>query len=217
MSLLHRTIESIKPLNKEYSEYASKQLDNLIKPKGSLGRLEEFARSVVAITENKKPDLNKKAVFVLAGDHGVVEEGVSAYPREVTKEMVYNFLRGGAGINAISRHTGVDVFVVDIGVSWSFEKIDELITRKINFGTKNLAKEPAMTTGEALRSVEAGIGLANEGIEKGYKFLAVGDMGIGNTTASAAVICASTGLEPEEVVGHGTGIDNQVWKHKVEV
>ncbi|MBI2487774.1 MAG: nicotinate-nucleotide--dimethylbenzimidazole phosphoribosyltransferase [Deltaproteobacteria bacterium] len=217
MSLLHRTIESIKPLNKEYIAYASERLDNLTKPKGSLGKLEEFARQVVAITENKKPSLDKKAVFVLAGDHGVVEEGVSAYPREVTREMVYNFLRGGAGINALARHAGADVFIVDMGVDWYFEKTEGLITRKIKAGTKNLAKEPAMTNGEAIRSIEAGIGLAKEAVERGYNFIGVGDMGIGNTTSSSAVICAFTGLNPEELVGHGTGIDNQVWKHKVEV
>lgn len=217
MSLLHRTIESIKPLNMQYIEYASERLDNLTKPKGSLGKLEDFVKRIVTITENSKPSLDKKAVFVLAGDHGVVEEGVSAYPKEVTKEMVYNFLRGRAGINALSRHTGADVFVVDIGVSWGFEKTAGLITRKINFGTKNLAKEPAMTSDEAIKCIDVGIEIAKDAVERGYNFIAVGDMGIGNTTASAAVICAFTGLDPEEVVGYGTGIDNQVWKHKVEV
>jgi nicotinate-nucleotide--dimethylbenzimidazole phosphoribosyltransferase len=217
LSLLHRTIESIKPLNREYIEYASERLDNLTKPKGSLGKLEDFAKRVVAITENTKPRLDKKAVFVLAGDHGVVEEGVSAYPKEVTKEMVYNFLRGGAGINVLARHTGADVFVVDIGVDWYFEDVEGLITRKINIGTRNLAIEPAMTPSEAIRCIEVGIGLAQDSVEKGYNFIAVGDMGIGNTTPSAAVMCAFTGLDPEGVVGHGTGINTEVWRHKVEV
>ncbi len=217
MSLLHRTIESIKPLNTEYYTYASERLNNLTKPKGSLGRLEEFAKRVVAITENTKPNLDKKAVFVLAGDHGVVEEGVSAYPKEVTKEMIYNFLRGGAGINAISRHAGVDVFVVDIGVDCNFEDIDGLIIKNVNRGTKNLAREHAMTQAESLRSIEVGIGLAQDAVEKGYNFIAVGDMGIGNTTPSAAVMCAFTGLNPKEVAGYGTGINDEMWKHKVEV
>ncbi len=217
MSLLHRVMESIKPLDPRYIAHASARLDNLTKPKGSLGALEEFAKRVVAITEDTKPSLDKKAVFVLACDHGVVEEGVSAYPREVTKEMVYNFLGGGAGINALARHAGVDVFVVDMGVDWYFEKTDGLITRKINSGTRNLAREPAMTTGEAIMSIELGIGLAVDAVEKRYNFLAAGDMGIGNTTPSAAVICALTGLDPEEVVGYGTGINDETWKHKVEV
>ena len=219
MNLLQKTIDSIKPIDSKYFTYASERNDNLTKPKGSLGKLEEFAKRVVAITENTKPSLDKKTVFVLAGDHGVVEEGVSAYPKEVTREMIYNFLRGGAGINAISRHTGVDVFVVDIGVDWYFEieDIEGLITKKINMGTKNLAKEPAMTPGEAVRCIEVGIELAKDAVERGYNFIAVGDMGIGNTTPSSAVMCALIGLSPEEVVGYGTGIDNKVWKQKVKV
>jgi nicotinate-nucleotide--dimethylbenzimidazole phosphoribosyltransferase len=217
MSLLHRTLESIKPLSMEYISHASQRLDSLTKPKGSLGKLEEFARRVVAITQNTKPRLDKKAVFVLVSDHGVTDEGISAYPREVTRQMVYNFLRGDAGINAMARHAGADVFVVDIGVDWYFEKTDGLIIRKINRGTKNLAKEAAMTSGDAIRSIEVGIGLAREAVEKGYNFIAVGDMGIGNTTPSSAVICAVTGLDPLEIVGYGTGISDEMWKHKVEV
>ena len=217
MSLLHRTMESIKPLNEEYICHASERLDNLTKPKGSLGKLEEFAKRVVAITENTKPRLDKKAVFVLVADHGVTEEGISAYPREVTREMVYNFLSGGAGINALARHAGAEVFVVDIGVDWYFEKTDGLIIKKINSGTRNLAKEPAMTPGEAIRSIDVGIGLAGQAVEKGYNFIAVGDMGIGNTTPASAVICSLTGLNPVDVVGYGAGITDEMWKHKVEV
>ncbi len=217
MSLLHRTMESIKPLNAQYFAQASERLDNLTKPKGSLGELEEYAMRIVAITENATPSLDKKAVFVLASDHGVVEEGISAYPKEVTKEMVYNFLNGCAGINALAKHAGVDVFVVDMGVDWHFEKTDGLLTRKINNGTRNLAKEPAMTQGEAIRSIETGIVLAIEAAEKGYNLIAAGDMGIGNTTPSATVICALTGLNPKDVVGYGTGIGEEVWEHKIEV
>jgi nicotinate-nucleotide--dimethylbenzimidazole phosphoribosyltransferase len=219
MSLLHRTIELIKPLNQSYFDLALERLDSLTKPKGSLGKLEEFAKRVVAITENTKPSLDKKTVFVLAGDHGVVEEGVSVYPKEVTRDMVYNFLRGGAGINVLSRHIGVDVFVVDIGVDWYFEVEDVkgMISRKVKMGTNNLTKEAAMTPGEAVRCIEVGIGLAQNACEKGYNFIAVGDMGIGNTTPSSAVMSAIIGINPEEIVGCGTGIDNKVWSQKVEV
>jgi len=217
LSLLEGTIESIKPLNPDYIAYASYRLDNLTKPKGSLGRLEGFAKRIVAITENKKPILDKKAVFVLAGDHGVVEEEVSAYPKEVTREMVYNFLRGGAAINAFTRHIGADVFVVDIGVDWDFENVEGLIIKKVNRGTKNLAKEPAMTNDEAIRCIETGIKIAQDSIKRGYNFIAIGDMGIGNTTTSAAIMSAFLGLKPEEVVGYGTGIDKEAWKHKVGV
>ncbi len=217
MKLFRETISSIQPLNSEYIAIAQSRLDNLTKPKGSLGRLEDFAKRIVAITENTKPGLDKKAVFVFAADHGVVEEGISAYPRDVTREMVYNFLRGGAGINALSRHVGADVFVIDIGVDWDFEGTEGLIIKKVGRGTKNFAKGWAMTTDEAVKCIETGIELSEDKIKRGYKFIAVGDMGIGNTTPSAAVMCAFTGLHPKEVVGHGTGINDEAWNRKVNV
>jgi nicotinate-nucleotide--dimethylbenzimidazole phosphoribosyltransferase len=217
MNLIQRTINSVKPLGSDYIAYASARLDSLTKPKGSLGKLEEFAKRAVAITENRRPRLDKKAVFVFAADHGIVEEGVSAYPKEVTREMVYNFLRGGAGINALSRHAEAGVFVVDIGVDWDFEGAEGLITKKVNRGTRNFTKELAMTADEAVKCVEIGIELAENKIKKGYNFIAVGDMGIGNTTPSAAVMCAFTGLHPKEVVGRGTGINDEMWSRKVKV
>lgn len=217
MNLIQKTINSIKPLDSKYIALAQARLDNLTKPKGSLGKLEEFARRVIAITGDTKPRLDKKAVFVLVGDHGVVEEGISAYPKEVTREMVYNFLRGGAAINVLSRHAGADVFVVDIGVDWNFEGMEGLIIKKVKRGTKNFVKEPAMTRDEATRCIEIGIELAEDRIKKGYNFISVGDMGIGNTTSSAAVMCAFTGLSPKEVVGRGTGIDDEMWNRKVKV
>ncbi|MER3446354.1 MAG: nicotinate-nucleotide--dimethylbenzimidazole phosphoribosyltransferase [Candidatus Dadabacteria bacterium] len=217
MKLIQETISSIRSLDADYIALAQARLDSLIKPKGSLGKLEDFARRVVAITEDRKPRLDKKAVFVFAADHGVVEEGISAYPKEVTREMVYNFLRGGAGINALSRHVGADVFVVDIGVDWDFEGMEGLIIKKVNRGTKNLAKEPAMTGDEAIKCIEIGIELSKDRIKSGYNFIAVGDMGIGNTSSSAAVMCAFTGFYPKEIVGRGTGIDNEAWNRKVKV
>ncbi|MGE5443268.1 MAG: nicotinate-nucleotide--dimethylbenzimidazole phosphoribosyltransferase [Ignavibacteriales bacterium] len=217
MKLLQETISSIEPLNSEYIALAQVRLDNLTKPKGSLGKLEDFASRIVAITENTKPRLDKKAVFVFAGDHGVVEERISAYPKDVTREMVYNFLRGGAGINALSRHAGADVFVIDIGVDWDFKGTEGLIIKKVKRGTKNLAKDQAMTTDETVKCVETGIELAEDKIRMGYNFIAVGDMGIGNTTPSAAVMCAFTGLYPKEVIGRGTGIDGEMWNRKIGV
>jgi nicotinate-nucleotide--dimethylbenzimidazole phosphoribosyltransferase len=217
MNLIQKTINSIKPLDSKYIALAQTRLDSLTKPKGSLGKLEEFARRVIAITENTKPRLDKKVVFVLVGDHGVVEEGISAYPKEVTREMVYNFLRGGAAINVLSGHAGADVFVVDIGVDWDFEGTEGLIIKKVNRGTKNFAKEHAMTADEATGCIEIGIGLSEDRIKKGYNFISVGDMGIGNTTSSAAVMCAFTGMSPKEVVGRGTGIDDEIWNLKVKV
>lgn len=217
MKLLQETVSSIGSLNSEYIALAQARLDSLTKPKGSLGRLEDFARRIVAITENAKPRLDKKAVFVFASDHGVVEERISAYPKEVTREMVYNFLRGGAGINTLSRHAGADVFVIDIGVDWDFEGTEGLIIRKVKRGTRNFVKDRSMTADEAANCIEVGIELAEDKIKKGYNFIAVGDMGIGNTTSSAAVMCAFTGLHPKEVVGHGTGIDDETWSRKAGV
>ncbi|TAL24499.1 MAG: nicotinate-nucleotide--dimethylbenzimidazole phosphoribosyltransferase, partial [Nitrospirae bacterium] len=126
MDLLNDALKNIKAVNGEWHDIAQKHLDNLTKPQGSLGRLEEFARRLVAITESKKPILDKKVIFTFAGDHGVAEEGVSAFPKEVTRQMVFNFLNGGAGINVLSRHAGAEVIVVDIGVDFDFGNVSGL-------------------------------------------------------------------------------------------
>ncbi|MBI3753747.1 MAG: nicotinate-nucleotide--dimethylbenzimidazole phosphoribosyltransferase, partial [Deltaproteobacteria bacterium] len=172
MSKLEQTISSVKPVNPVFYEKAQKRLDNLTKPQGSLGRLEEFAARIVAVCENTSPALNKKAIFTFAGDHGVTEEGVSAFPKEVTPQMVLNFLRGGAGINCLARHAGADVVVIDIGVDYEFNQNPPippllkggegglLISRKIIRGTKNIRKGPAMTQEEAIKCIEVGIDLA---------------------------------------------------------
>ncbi|MDP1854243.1 MAG: nicotinate-nucleotide--dimethylbenzimidazole phosphoribosyltransferase, partial [Candidatus Omnitrophota bacterium] len=184
---------------------------------GSLGRLEEFARMFVAMTENKKPILGKKVIFTFAGDHGVTEEGVSAYPKEVTQQMVFNFLRGGAGINVLARHAGADVVVVDIGVDHDFRELDGLINLKVINGTKNFTKGPAMTRDNAVRCIETGIELANGYAKKGYKILGTGDMGIGNTTPSSAIAAVLTGRPVSEVTGKGTGITDESLQRKIKV
>src|SRR5512135_27151 len=145
--------QKIIAVNGKLTEEAQKRLDSLTKPLGSLGRLEEFARRVVAITGNKMPVLDKKVVFTFAGDHGIADEGVSAYPKEVTPQMVLNFLRGGAGINVLARHAGADVVVVDIGVDYDFGNADGLVHMKVVNGTKNFARESAMTRQEAVRCI----------------------------------------------------------------
>jgi nicotinate-nucleotide--dimethylbenzimidazole phosphoribosyltransferase len=159
MDLLKSTVEKIKPVNADWYSLAQKHLDNLTKPLGSLGRLEEFARRLVAITENKNPHLDRKVIFTFAGDHGVVAEGVSAYPQEVTAQMVFNFLRGGAGINVLARHAGAEVVVADIGVAHDFGELKGLAGKKVMSGTKNFLKGPAMTRDEAIQCIEVGIGL----------------------------------------------------------
>ena len=169
------------------------------------------------ITEDLSPSLPlKKVVYVFAGDHGVVEEGVSAYPQEVTRQMILNFLNGGAGINVIARQVGAEVYVVDVGVAGEVED-PRLIKKKVVSGTRNFLHEPAMTREEAEKALSVGMELAKEAREKGYQLLIPGDMGIGNTTPSAAVLCALLKASPEEIVGRGTGIDDQALARKRKV
>lgn len=217
MNLLNSTVKNIKPVNKEWFVAAQRHLDNLTKPQGSLGRLEEFAKQLIAITENNSPLLDKKVIFTFAGDHGVTEEGVSAYPKEVTPQMVLNFLRGGAGINVLARHAGADVVVVDIGVDYDFGELEELIKMKVMRGTMNFTKGPAMSREDAVRCLETGIELANGYIKKGYRIFGTGDMGIGNTTPSSAIAAVLTDSPVPEVTGKGTGISDESLKRKIKV
>jgi nicotinate-nucleotide--dimethylbenzimidazole phosphoribosyltransferase len=217
MDLFRSTVERIKPVNSDWHSLAQKHLDNLTKPLGSLGRLEEFARRLVAITENKNPHLDRRVIFTFAGDHGVVAEGVSAYPQEVTAQMVFNFLRGGAGINVLARHAGAEVVVADIGVVHDFGELEGLAGRKVMRGTKNFLKGPAMTQDEAIQCIEVGIGLADEYAGKGYALFGTGDMGIGNTTPSSAIAAVLTGRPVSEVTGKGTGISDESLLRKISV
>ena len=215
--MLEEILKEIKPVTEKWYEIAQRRLDNLTKPPGSLGRLEEFARRLVAIFEDNAPSINKKAIFTFAGDHGVTEEGVSAYPKEVTAQMVFNFLRGGAGINVLARHAGAEVVVVDIGVDHDFNDVEGLIKMKVIKGTRNFTKGPAMTREEAIRSIEVGIELARAYSRKGYRLFGTGEMGIGNTTPSSAIAAVLTGRPVEEVTGRGTGISDEALKRKIEV
>jgi len=215
--MLQETLKRIRPLSEDLAGKAQKRLDNLTKPQGSLGRLEEFARRLVAITENTMPVLDKKVIFTFAGDHGVADEGVSAFPREVTRQMVFNFLSGGAGINVLARHAGSEVVVVDIGVDYDFGTIDGLVSRKVVTGTKNMRKGPAMTRAETGACINVGIELANEYAKNGYALFGTGEMGIANTTPSSAIAAVLTGKSVAEVTGKGTGIDDRALKTKVKV
>ena len=217
MSLIEETIRKIMPLNNEYYAIAQRHLDNLTKPPGSLGRLEEFARRFVAITGNTNPVIDKKAIFTFAGDHGVTEEGVSAYPKEVTKQMVFNFLREGAGINVLARHAGASVVVIDIGVDHDFGNLERLVIRKVLNGTNNFAKTAAMSRQQAEKCIGIGIELANEYAQKGYNIFGTGDMGIGNTTPSSAIAALLTDRPVAEVTGKGTGITDESLKRKISV
>lgn len=214
---LNRVISRIEPLDPAWLARAQERLDSLTKPPGSLGRLEELAARYVAIRQESLPHLASKQVVVFAADHGVVAEGVSAYPPEVTFQMVYNFLRGGAGINVLARHAGALVEVVDIGVNHDFGGIPGLVSRKVAYGSRNLAREPAMTHEEALKAVLVGVERAQAALAAGVDALAAGDMGIGNTTPAAALAAVFTGQPPAAVTGRGTGIDDAGLSRKVEV
>ena len=217
MGRIDSIIAAIRPVSEDWSVVAQAHLDNLTKPPGSLGRLEEFARRIVAITEDKSPVLDRKVVFTFAGDHGVVDEGVSAYHREVTSQMVFNFIRGGAGINVLARHAGADVVVIDIGVDHDFGGLEGLVSMKVVRGTRNFMRGPAMTRDEAVRCIETGIELAGDYAKKGYKIFGTGDIGIGNTTPSSAIVSTITGKPVAEVTGKGTGISDESLARKIRV
>lgn len=217
MDKLTRTIEMIKPLDKEALIKARARQDILTKPQGSLGRLEELSVQLAGIQGKAVPQIKNKAIMVMAGDHGVVAEKVGNWPQEVTAQMVYNFLGGGAGINVIARQAGARVIVVDMGVATELTSSPQLISRKIDFGTRNMALGPAMTAEQAVKSIETGIELVSAEVTKGLDILGTGDMGIGNTTASSAIFAAITGRPVAEITGRGTGLTDEQLAHKVSV
>ena len=212
-------LESVKNTNGKFADEAQTRLDSLTKPQGSLGRLEEFAKQLVAITGNLMPELDKKVVFTFAGDHGVADEGVSAFPKEVTPQMVMNFVNGGAGINVLARHAGAEVVAVDIGVDFDFGGLDKpgFVSKKVMSGTKNMRKGPAMTREETEKCLQVGIDLASEYAGKGYRIFGTGEMGIANTTPSSAITAVLTDESVEDITGRGTGINDDAWKNKVQV
>jgi nicotinate-nucleotide--dimethylbenzimidazole phosphoribosyltransferase len=217
METLQTTLSRIKPVDETLLAQAQAMLDNKTKPLGSLGRLEEFARRVAAISGSQQPDTTKKVIFTFAGDHGIVEEGVSLFPKEVTPQMVFNFLAGGAGVNVLARHAGAEVRVVDVGVDFDFENAPGMIHRKVARGTRNFAKGPAMTRDEALAALQVGIDLADQCKVEGVGLVGTGEMGIGNTSPSSAIIAAISGMSVRELTHRGTGINDAVLEHKILV
>jgi nicotinate-nucleotide--dimethylbenzimidazole phosphoribosyltransferase len=217
MSLLNETLAAIKPLDPALLAAAQAKLDNKTKPLGSLGRLEEFARRLAAISGTLEPETARKVIFTFAGDHGVVEEGVSAFPKEVTPQMVFNFINGGAGVNVLARHSGAEVLVVDVGVDYDFGDLPGLIHKKVRRGTANFAKGPAMSREEAVAAIEVGIDLARQAKQQGVAMLGTGEMGIGNTTPSSALIAAFSGKSVAAVTHRGTGINDTALAHKIRV
>lgn len=214
---LQAVCEQIQVPDSRVLAQAQARLDRLTKPQGSLGRLEEMAARYVMITGELKPSVPRGAVFTFAADHGVTREAVSAYPREVTPQMVLNFLRGGAGVNVLARHAGVEVNVVDIGVDYDFGNEPGLITKKVMRGTGNLMVESAMTRAQAEQALMVGVDLSTQAVRDGIGLIGTGEMGIGNTTSSAAITAVMTGRSVAEVTGRGTGIDDAGHARKMAV
>ncbi len=196
---------------------AAQALDQLTKPRGSLGRLEELAQRLAAISGRFPPEIRRPVIFTLAADHGVVAEGVSAYPQIVTAQMVENFLQGGAAVNVLAHHAGAKVVVADMGVAAPLPAHPALLSHRLGAGTANIAKGPAMTRREAVAAIEAGMGLVEAERGDGLDLIGTGEMGIGNTTAASAVVAALTGLPPIEVTGWGTGVSEEGRRHKIAV
>jgi nicotinate-nucleotide--dimethylbenzimidazole phosphoribosyltransferase len=212
---LAETLTQIRPLDRAIESAAQQHLDSLTKPQGSLGKLEELARRIAVIQGQVPPRLGRKLLFVFASDHGITQEGVSAYPKDVTAQMTHNFLNGGAAINVMARQHGVDTEVVDVGVDCEFGELKGLRDLKVRRGTANFARGPAMTRAQALASIELGIQLTNEAGAKGLFLLSAGDMGIGNTSSATAILCALTSTVPAAAAGRGTGIDDATLGRKI--
>ncbi len=219
MGLLEQTIGKIRPQDQAARAKATDRLNQLTMPHWALGRLMDLAVDLAGMTGSIKPPVTRKAVITMAGDHGVTAEGVSKYPSEVTPQMVYNFVAGGAGINALARLVGAKVVVVDMGVAGDLSELAEagkIISKRIAPGTANIAKGPAMSREQAIRALEAGIEVVNS-LASEVDVFGTGDMGIGNTTPSAAIVAAITGTPVADVTGRGTGIDDKQLAHKISV
>jgi len=216
MDLLSKTIESIVPVSEEWRQRAADRLSQQIRPRGSLGRLETLAQRLAAIRQTLDVPTQSKRILTMAGDHGVVEEGVSAYPQEVTGQMVGAFAMGAASINALAKCVGAEVEVVDVGVAADLDSSLPIIHRRVRPGTGNIAKGPAMDRDEAVRCIEVGIEVVAEIADRpeGLDVLGTGDMGIGNTTPSSAIIAMYSDQPVAELVGRGTGIDDDALVRK---
>ncbi|MFA5271407.1 MAG: nicotinate-nucleotide--dimethylbenzimidazole phosphoribosyltransferase [Candidatus Omnitrophota bacterium] len=217
MKRIKETISNIKDLDYKLMQETQARLDNLTKPQGSLGRLEDLAKLITGITGKADPAMENKVIFTIAADHGITEEGVSAFPKEVTAQMVYNFLNNGAGINVLAKHVGARVVVADLGVASDLRPHKDLLIKKINYGTKNFAKGPAMTRLEAIKSINAGMDIFEAEFAKGIDIIGTGEMGIGNTTSSSAIAAIFTKKPIATLTGRGTGIGEEGLKNKIKI
>ncbi len=218
-SALNSILLNIKPVNMDLQKEANAHLDNLTKPQGSLARLEQLAAQIYCIQNASSPILvDKVRMFTVAADHGIVAEKIASYPQEVTRQMVLNFLAGGAGISVLCKLNQIDLSVVDAGcVGGPFEAHKDLIDMRLGEGTANFAKETAMSRQLCLKALHNGISLASNAAKKGYKTIGIGEMGIGNTTSATAIFCAIFNLNPKDITGPGAGASAELIAHKAEV
>ena len=217
MELIRRIAGRIPPTDAAAMRRAKERLDSLTKPQGSLGMLEDLVKIAAGITGKDRPSFPRKEIIVMAADHGVAKTQVSAYPQAVTGQMVVNILRGGAAINVLARHVGARIVVVDMGVASSIARHKNLISAKIGKGTANMAEGPAMSRKDAVKALETGMEILEREAKKGLDMVGTGDMGIGNTTASTAIVSVLTATPPREITGRGTGIEDSVLAHKTAV
>jgi len=216
MEKLEKALKQIKGLNEKAMEELKERVDNLVKPIGSLGKLEDIIVQLAGITGNMHPKVDNKSVIVMAADHGVCEEGVAAAPQEVTYLQTINIASGVTGVCAMSNLTNADVVVVDIGVKEDIDN-EKVINKKIAYGSDNIARGPAMTREQAIKALEAGIEMAENEVRKGKNIIATGEMGIGNTTPSSAILSVVTGLDPTEVTGIGANLPMELVENKVNI
>ncbi len=219
MSLLDETLAAISPCGEDASNAALARLNSLTKPLGSLGRLEEIVRRYAAIRRDPAARWGTGTIAVFVADHGVADEGVSAYPKAVTVQMLRNIAQGGAAISVLARHFGFGLEVIDVGVETdtSAEPMPGVSYRRIGAGTRNFLRGPAMSAAESVRAIEAGIEVARGAARSGATMLGIGEMGIANSTSAAALLSAATGVPPDRIAGRGTGLDDARLRHKVEV
>ena len=219
MNVLSTTIKKISPQSSEWRQKAKSRLDQLALPHWALGRLMDLGLDLAGQTRSMHPNIKRKAVITMAGDHGVAAEGVSKFPQDVTPQMVANFVHGGAGINALARQAGADVIVVDMGVASDLSelaKAGKIIDKKVALGTANMALGPAMSREQAIQSIEAGIDVVNS-LNDTYDLFGTGDMGIANTTPSTAIVATLAATSVEEVTGRGTGLNDEQLNLKIKV
>jgi nicotinate-nucleotide--dimethylbenzimidazole phosphoribosyltransferase len=217
MHRLDSTIKRIQPLDKAAMDKATQRQDQLIKPRGSLGSLERISIQIAGITGKPIPQIKNKAIITMAADHGVVAQGVSLYPQEVTAQMVLNFLSGGAAINVLARQVGARVVIADMGVAVKLPASEKIINKNIGPGTGDMCKGPAMTRDQAIASIEAGIDIVEKELKQGLDIIGTGEMGIGNTTAASAIVAAITGKPAALITGKGTGIGDEQLAHKITI